>query len=70
MVSFLQQLEADETLLIQSGKPVAVFRTTEYAPRVLAVNSVVVPAYATWTRFRQLERKGLTMYGQSTASSW
>lgn len=70
MVSSLEQLQEDETLLIQSGKPVAVFRTTEYAPRVLAVNSVVVPAYATWSKFRQLERKNLTMYGQSTASAW
>jgi urocanate hydratase len=68
--SSLEQLEADETLLIQSGKPVAVFRTTEFSPRVIAVNSVVTPAYATWKKFRQLERKGLTMYGQSTASAW
>ncbi|WP_206529538.1 urocanate hydratase [Brevibacillus sp. SYP-B805] len=66
----LERLDEDETLLIQSGKPVAVFRTTEMAPRVIAVNSVVVPAYANWKQFRQLERKGLTMYGQSTASAW
>ncbi|MFC4766266.1 urocanate hydratase [Effusibacillus consociatus] len=70
ILSTLEQLEDDETLLIQSGKPVAVFRTFENSPRVLAVNSVVVPAFATWTQFRRLENKGLTIYGQSTASSW
>lgn len=70
IVDALERLEEDETLLIQSGKPVAVFRTGEHAPRVLASHSVVVPAYATWETFRDLERRGLTMYGQSTASAW
>ena len=60
----------DETLLVQSGKPVGVFRTHEDAPRVLIANSMLVPAWATWEHFRELERKGLMMYGQMTAGSW
>jgi urocanate hydratase len=66
----LQRLESDETLLIQSGKPVGVFRTHERAPRVLLSNSVLVPKWATWEHFRVLEQKGLMMYGQMTAGSW
>ena len=63
-------LEADETLLIQSGKPVGVFRTHENAPRVLLANSNLVPHWATWEHFNALDRKGLAMYGQMTAGSW
>ncbi|PYS53034.1 MAG: urocanate hydratase [Acidobacteria bacterium] len=70
IVRELQQLENDETLLVQSGKPVAVFRTHEYAPRVLIANSNLVGAWATWENFNELERKGLMMYGQMTAGSW
>ncbi|MBO7745396.1 urocanate hydratase [Paenibacillus sp. MWE-103] len=70
IVRELRRLENDETLLIQSGKPVGVFRTHERAPRVLLANSVLVPKWATWEHFRELERKGLTMYGQMTAGSW
>jgi urocanate hydratase len=70
IVRELQQLEADETLLVQSGKPVAVFRTHEYAPRVLIANSNLVGAWATWEQFHELERRGLMMYGQMTAGSW
>ncbi len=66
----LERLENDETLLVQSGKAVGVFRTDESAPRVLIVNSVIVPAWATWEKFREYERMGLTMYGQMTAGSW
>ncbi|WP_141692645.1 urocanate hydratase [Paenibacillus pectinilyticus] len=66
----LQRLEKDETLLIQSGKPVGVFRTHERAPRVLLSNSVLVPKWANWEHFRELEQKGLMMYGQMTAGSW
>lgn len=66
----LQRLENDETLLIQSGKPVGVFRTHHNAPRVLISNSVLVPAWATWEHFRDLEQKGLIMFGQMTAGSW
>lgn len=66
----LQRLESDETLLIQSGKPVGVFRTHERAPRVLLSNSVLVPKWANWEHFRELEQKGLMMYGQMTAGSW
>jgi urocanate hydratase len=66
----LEQLEADETLLVQSGKPVAVFRTHEDAPRVLIANSNIVPAWATQENFDQWERDGLIMYGQMTAGSW
>ena len=66
----LRRLEADETLLVQSGKPVGVFRTHADAPRVLIANSNLVPRWATWDHFRELDRKGLMMYGQMTAGSW
>lgn len=66
----LQKLEADETLLIQSGKPVGVFRTHADAPRVLLANSNLVPHWATWAHFHELDQKGLMMYGQMTAGSW
>ncbi|MBV0893071.1 urocanate hydratase [Paracoccus sp. Z118] len=66
----LRKLEADETLLVQSGKPVGVFRTHEDAPRVLIANSNLVPHWATWEHFNELDRKGLMMYGQMTAGSW
>jgi len=66
----LKGLKPDETLLVQSGKPVAVFRTHEMAPRVLISNSMLVPAWATWDHFRRLEAQGLTMFGQMTAGSW
>jgi urocanate hydratase len=70
IVATLQRLENDETLLVQSGKPVGVFRTHEEAPRVLIANSHLVPRWATWEEFRRLEALGLTMYGQMTAGSW
>src|SRR5262244_3582548 len=70
IVRELQELGADETLLVQSGKPVGVFRTHEYAPRVLIANSNLVGAWANWQEFHRLERLGLTMYGQMTAGSW
>ncbi|AZN41252.1 urocanate hydratase [Paenibacillus albus] len=70
IVRELQRLESNETLLIQSGKPVGVFKTHERAPRVLLSNSVLVPKWATWEKFRELEQKGLMMYGQMTAGSW
>jgi urocanate hydratase len=70
IVTALRHLEADETLLVQSGKPVAVFRTHAGAPRVLIANSNLVGRWATWEKFRELERLGLTMYGQMTAGSW
>jgi urocanate hydratase len=70
IVRELQALEMDETLLVQSGKPVAVFQTHEYAPRVLIANSNLVGAWANWEKFHELERKGLMMYGQMTAGSW
>ncbi|HYR69546.1 MAG TPA: urocanate hydratase, partial [Candidatus Dormibacteraeota bacterium] len=70
IVRALRNLESDETLLVQSGKPVAVARTHPDAPRVLIANSLLVPAWATWDEFRALEAKGLTMYGQMTAGSW
>ncbi len=70
IVATLTDLEADETLLVQSGKPVGVFRTHEWAPRVLIANSNLVPDWATPEEFRRLERQGLTMYGQMTAGSW
>jgi urocanate hydratase len=66
----LRELEADETLLVQSGKPVGVFRTHRDAPRVLIANSNLVPHWATWEKFHELDRKGLMMYGQMTAGSW
>ena len=70
IVESLQNLEADETLLVQSGKPVGVFRTHENAPRVLIANSNLVPHWANWDHFNELDKKGLMMYGQMTAGSW
>ncbi len=70
IIASLQGLEQDETLLVQSGKPVGVMRTHEWAPRVLIANSNLVPQWATWEEFRRLEHLGLTMYGQMTAGSW
>jgi urocanate hydratase len=70
IVAALKRLEADETLLVQSGKPVGVFRTHADAPRVLIANSNLVPHWATWDHFRELDKKGLMMYGQMTAGSW
>ena len=70
IVSALRRLEDDQTLLVQSGKPVGIFRTHEYAPRVLLANSLLVPRWATWEHFWELERLGLMMYGQMTAGSW
>src|SRR5260370_34488158 len=68
--STLKRLEGDETLLVQPGKPVGVFRTHADAPRVLIANSNIVPHWATWTHFNELDRKGLMMFGQMTAGSW
>lgn len=70
IVRTLKDLEDDETLLVQSGKPVGVFRTTSQSPRVLIANSNLVPAWGNWEHFRELEQKGLMMYGQMTAGSW
>ncbi|CAN5170206.1 hypothetical protein BH18CHL2_BH18CHL2_01570 [soil metagenome] len=70
ILATLRRLRDDETLLVQSGKPVGVFRTHEWAPRVLIANALLVPAWSTWERFRELEDAGLTMYGQMTAGSW
>ena len=70
IVRSLEDLQGDETLLVQSGKPVGVMRTHEWAPRVLIANSNLVPQWATWEEFRRLESLGLTMYGQMTAGSW
>jgi len=70
IVASLRALEPDETLLVQSGKPVGVFRTSEGAPRVLIANSNLVPHWATWEHFQELDRKGLMMFGQMTAGSW
>ncbi|WP_101842514.1 urocanate hydratase [Halobacillus sp. Marseille-P3879] len=70
IVETLKTLENDETMLVQSGKPVAVFKSHTDAPRVLLANSNIVPAWATWETFRDLEKKGLMMYGQMTAGSW
>ena len=70
IVRALRALENDETLLVQSGKPVAVFRTHATSPRVLIANSNLVGRWATWEKFRELERAGLMMYGQMTAGSW
>jgi urocanate hydratase len=70
IVASLRALEHDETLLVQSGKPVGVFTTHDGAPRVLIANALLVPAWATWETFRDLEERGLTMYGQMTAGSW
>ncbi|HEV2226292.1 MAG TPA: urocanate hydratase, partial [Nitrososphaerales archaeon] len=70
IVKSLRTLENDETLLIQSGKPVGIFRTSVSAPRVLISNAMLVPKWADWAYFRELEERGLTMYGQMTAGSW
>src|SRR3972149_6934266 len=70
IVRELRRLENDETLLVQSGKPGGGFRTHEWAPRVLIANSNLVGKWANWDTFRELERQGLTMYGQMTAGSW
>jgi urocanate hydratase len=70
IVASLRDLADDETLLVQSGKPVGIFRTHEWAPRVLIANSNLVPQWATWEEFRRLEAAGLTMFGQMTAGSW
>ncbi len=70
IVETLRRLESDETLVVQSGKPVAVFRTHPWSPRVIIANANLVPAWGNWATFRDLEDKGLTMYGQMTAGSW
>ena len=70
IVATLQRLGHDDTLVVQSGKPVAVFRTHPWSPRVIISNAMLVPAWATWDVFRDLEDRGLTMYGQMTAGSW
>jgi urocanate hydratase len=70
LVRTLTTLREDETMLVQSGRPVGVMRTHEWAPRVLIANSNLVPDWATWPEFRRLEHLGLTMYGQMTAGSW
>src|ERR1700745_362109 len=70
IVATLRRLESDQTLLVQSGKPVGVFQTHTDAPRVLIANSNLVPHWATWEKFHELDRKGLMMYGQMTAGSW
>jgi len=70
IIDSLKNLEKDETLLVQSGKPVGIFKTHDYAPRVLIANSNLVPKWATWEKFRQLDKLGLIMFGQMTAGSW
>jgi urocanate hydratase len=70
IIDTLRKLESDETLLVQSGKPVGVFQTHADAPRVLIANSNLVPHWATWEHFNELDRRGLMMYGQMTAGSW
>ena len=70
IIKALEILESDESLLIQSGKPVAILKTHEDAPRVLISNSQLVPNWANWQHFDELEKKGLMMYGQMTAGSW
>ena len=70
ILASLKDLSSDETLLVQSGKPVGVFKTHENAPRVLIANSNLVPKWANWEHFNELDRKGLFMYGQMTAGSW
>ncbi len=70
IIQSLKELGEEDTLLVQSGKPVAVFKTHKMAPRVLIVNSMIVPKWATWDYFYELEQKGLIMYGQMTAGSW
>lgn len=66
----LPEMEEDDTLLIQSGRPVGVFKTSKHAPRMLMANSLIVPKWANWDYFWELEQKGLIMYGQMTAGSW
>src|SRR3569833_2316723 len=70
IVETLERLQEDQTLLVQSGKPVGIFRTHKDAPRVLIANSNLVPHWATWDHFNELDKKGLAMYGQMTAGSW
>src|SRR3989339_1567713 len=70
IISSLKSLDNDETLVVQSGKPVAIFKTHENAPRVIISNAMLVPDWATWDEFRRLDALGLTMYGQMTAGSW
>src|SRR4028119_1146610 len=70
IVAALRRLEGDETLVVQSGKPVAVLRTHPWSPRVIIANALLLPAWANWDTFRDLEDRGLTMYGQMTAGSW
>ena len=70
IVASLRSLEDDETLLVQSGKPVGIFRTHKDAPRVLIANSNIVPHWGNWDHFNELDKKGLMMYGQMTAGSW
>ena len=70
IIDCLTKLEGDETLIVQSGKPVAVWKTHEWAPRVLISNAMLVPFWSTLEHFNELEKKGLTMYGQMTAGSW
>ena len=70
ILGLLERLEPDETLLVQSGKPVGVAKTHSYAPRVLIANSNLVPKWATWNHFNKLEKDGLMMFGQMTAGSW
>ncbi|HAB51911.1 MAG TPA: urocanate hydratase, partial [Ignavibacteriales bacterium] len=70
IINSLKELDNDETLLVQSGKPAAIFKTHENAPRVIISNSMLVPDWANWDEFRRLEALGLTMYGQMTAGSW
>src|SRR5256885_8124679 len=70
IVNSLKNLENDETLLVQSGKPVGIFKTHDYAPRVLIANSNLVGHWSNWEKFNELERAGLMMYGQMTAGSW
>ena len=70
IISSLKTIENDETLLVQSGKPIAIFKTHEYSPRVLISNSMLVPNWSNWNHFRELDKKGLMMYGQMTAGSW
>ncbi len=70
IVNSLRELENDETLIVQSGKPVGIFKTSEQAPRVLISNAMIVPKWADWDYFRELEERGLTMFGQMTAGSW
>ena len=70
IIASLKSLDSDETLLVQSGKPVGIFKTHDYAPRVLIANSNLVGHWSNWEKFNELERAGLMMYGQMTAGSW